>query len=119
MRLFVRNAAAVEAADWLGLADRLLERNRIADVVRICELGAVPLPRERILVAGDQYLRRKDIDATLRLYELAQADRDRWAKLVDVLAAIPDRMRQAVEVVERHLGDEAEEPRPRHIKAVK
>jgi hypothetical protein len=119
MRLFVRNAAAVTAADWVGLADRLLERNRIADVVRICELGSVPLPRERILQAGDQYLRRKDIDAALRLYELADADRDRWAHLVDVVTAIPDRMRQAVEIVERHLGVEAEELRPRHIKAVK
>lgn len=119
MRLFVRNAAAVEAGDWVGLADRLLERNRIADVVRICELGAVPLPRERILNTADQYLRRKDVDAALRLYELAEADRDRWARLVDVLTAIPDRMRQAVEVVERHLGPEAEAPRHRHIQAVK
>jgi len=119
MRLFVRNASVVAAADWVGLADRLLERNRIADVVRICELGAVPLPRERILQTADQYLRRKDVDAALRLYELAAADRERWQRLVDVLTAIPDRMRQAVEVVERHLGPDAEDVRPRHIKAVK
>ncbi|HSV08906.1 MAG TPA: hypothetical protein VLI07_20490, partial [Candidatus Binatus sp.] len=50
MRLFVRNAELVTAADWTRLADRLLERNRIPDVVRVCELGTVPLPRERLLV---------------------------------------------------------------------
>ena len=122
MKLFTRNAALVTAADWNRLADRLLERKRIADVVRICELGCVPLPRERMLSAGDAYLKRKDVDAALRLYELADADRERWTRLVDVLTALPDRERQAVEIVERHLAGEPtpEEPRAlRHIKAVK
>ena len=64
----------------------------------------------------------------MRLYELAGADRERWTRLVDVLTAIPDRERQAIEIVDRHLGGEAQpEPPlreatsklPRQIKAVK
>ena len=132
MRLFVRNAALVTSADWTRLAERLLERNRVPDAVRVCELGTVPLPRERLLAAADASLKRKDIDATVRLYELAGADRDRWTRLVDVLTALPDRARQAIEIVERHLGNEPVQPeptvqesaardarRPRQIKAVK
>ena len=128
MRLFVRNAELVTAADWAGLAERLLERNRIPDAVRVCELGGVPLPRERMLVAADASLRRKDVDGAMRLYELAGADRERWAKVVDVLTALPDRERQAIEIVDRHLGGESPEPRlqeartkaaGRQIKAVK
>jgi len=128
MKLLVRNAELVTAADWSRLADRLLERNRIPDVVRICELGGVPLPRERMLETGDACLRRKDVDGALRLYELADADRERWTRLVDVLTGLPDRERQAVEVVERHLGGSEpvlesrspSQPRAaRQIKAVK
>lgn len=126
MRLFVRNSELVSAADWTRLADRLLERNRIPDVVRICELGGVPLPRDRMLATGDACLKRKSVDDAMRLYELASADRDRWTRLVDVLTSLPDRMRQAVEVADRHLSalptpaPEPEEAKaPRHIKAVK
>jgi hypothetical protein len=132
MRLFVKNAELVTAADWTRLAERLLERNRIPDAVRVCELGAVPLPRERLLAAADAFLKRKDVDGAMRLYELAGADRERWTHLVDVLTALPDRARQAIEIVERHLGSEPtpeppiEEPKPareakaaRQIKAVK
>ena len=127
MRLFVRNAELVSAADWTNLADRLLERNRIPDAVRVCELGGVPLPRERMLATADACLRRKDVDGAMRLFELADADRDRWAQLVDVLTTLPDRERQAVEIVDRHLGGQLQpEPRvqthakaPRQIKAVK
>lgn len=122
MKLFTRNAALVTSVDWTHLADRLLERNRIPDVVRICELGSVPLPRERILATADAHLKRKDIDSTLRLYELVGADRERWTRLVDILTALPDRQRQAIEIVERHLGAaevEEEVPARRHIKAVK
>lgn len=129
MRLFVRNAEMVAPPDWTRLADRLLERNRIADVVRVCELGAVPLPRERLLSTGDACLRRRDVDGALRLFELADADRERWTKLVDALTGLPDRARQAVEVAERHLKPEPTGPRissvgrsdgaPRQIKAVK
>lgn len=126
MRLFVRNAQLVSPQDWTLLGDRLLERNRIADVVRVCEIGSVPLPRERMLASGDACLRRKDVEGTLRLYELADADRERWARLVDTLTALPDRGRQAIEIATRHLtGDEVarreptEATAPRQIKAVK
>ena len=132
MRLLVRNAELVVGADWNRLAERLLERNRIPDAVRVCELGGVPLPRERLLVAADAFLKRKDIDGALRLYELVGADRERWTRLVDLMTALPDRARQAVEIAERHLGPSAdcdppaEAPKPardakppRQIKAVK
>ncbi len=121
MRLFLRNAGLVAPADWTRLADRLLERNRTADVVRICELGQVPLPRERMLTSGDALLKRKDVDGAMRISELVHADRDRWVKLVDVMTALPDRARQAVEIVERHVASPApeEQDSPRHIKAVK
>ena len=128
MRLFVRNAELVTPIDWTNLADRLLERNRIPDAVRVCELGGVPMPRERMLATADACLRRKDVDGAMRLFELADADRDRWVQLVDVLTSLPDRERQAVEIVDRHLGGQLQpEPRiqdtrakaPRQIKAVK
>jgi hypothetical protein len=120
MRLFLRNAVLVEAADWSRLAERLLERNRIADVVRICELGSVPLPRERMLASGDALLRRKDFDGAIRVYELVDVDRDRWTMLVDAMTAVPDRARQAVEIVQRHLASPpVQADPPRHIKAVK
>ena len=45
MKLFVRNAPVVEPDDWTRLSERLMERNRIPDVVRVCEVGGVPLPR--------------------------------------------------------------------------
>src|SRR5262249_36750691 len=114
MKLFVRNAELVVSADWSRLAERLMERNRIPDVVRICALGGVPLPGEEMLAAGDAFLRRKDVDGAIRLFELAEADRERWTRLVDVMTALPDRARQAVEIVERHLAPEpqAEEQRP-------
>ena len=121
MSLFVKNVALVTTEDWTRLADRLLERNRVPDVVRVCELGGVPLPRERMLQSGDLALRRRDVDSAMRIYELADADRERWARMVDVMTAIPNRARQAVEVVGRHLAPEppAEETRRRHMKAVK
>jgi hypothetical protein len=59
-----------------------MERSRIPDVVRVCEVGGVPLPRERMLGIADEHLRRKDVDTAIRLYELAGADRERWAHLV-------------------------------------
>jgi hypothetical protein len=103
MKLFVRNAPAVEPGDWTYLAERLMERSRIPDVVRVCETGGVPLPRERMLGLADDHLRRKDVDTAIRLYELADADHERWVRLVDVLTGLPDRERLAIEVTERHL----------------
>lgn len=107
MKLFVRNAELVSPADWTRLVDRLMERNRMLDVVRVCELGAVPLPRERMLAVGDAYLERKNVDEAIRYYEMAVADRARWARIVDVLTSIPDREYQAVGIAERHLGEDA------------
>jgi hypothetical protein len=89
IKLFVRNAPVVDPADWTRLAERLMERSRIPDVVSICELGGVPLPRERMLALGDGHLRRKDVDTCIRLYELGVADRERWTKVVDVLTGLP------------------------------
>jgi hypothetical protein len=123
LKLFVRNADLVSPGDWTALAQNLMERLRIPDVVRVCELGGVPLPRERMLEMADARLKRKDVDTAMRLYELADADRERWARMVDVLAALPNRERQAVEVAARHLPAAAEaEPEiapRRRITAVK
>ena len=112
MKIFLRNAELVSAEDWRALSDRLMERNRIADVVRVCEMGGVPLPRERMLALADMHLRRKDLDAAIRLYELADADREHWARVVDLLTAVPERQRLALELAERHLcpDDDAEPP---------
>lgn len=111
MRLFVRNAALVEPADWTSLSERLMERNRVADVVRVCEMGSVPLPRERLLALGDGHLRRKDVDEAIRYYELGDADRERWARVIDVLTGLPDRELQAVGLAERHLRDPLDDVR--------
>jgi len=110
MKLFVRNAPGVDPADWTRLAERLMERSRILDVVRVCELGGVPLPRERMLGIADDYLRRKDVDTAIRLYELGGADRERWVRLVDVLSGLPDRERLAIGMTERHLQPDAIPP---------
>jgi len=112
MKLFVRNAPAVDPSDWTRLSERLMERSRIPDVVRVCEIGGVPLPRERMLGIADEHLRRKDVDTTIRLYELSGADRERWARLVDVLTGLPDRERLAIEVTQRHLEPEHTPPPP-------
>jgi hypothetical protein len=103
MKLFVRNAPVVEPDDWTRLAERLMERSRIPDVVRVCEVGGVPLPRERMLGIADDHLRRKDVDTAIRLYELAGADRERWSALVDVLTRLPGRELHALEMAQRHL----------------
>jgi len=49
MRLFVRHAALVEKRDWNRLVQRLMDRHRIADAVRVCEIGGVPLPYAQLL----------------------------------------------------------------------
>ena len=121
MKLFVRNVTEVTVEDWSVLVDRLMERNRVTDVVTVCGLASIPLPGERMLELGDRALRRRDIDAALRFYELGRADRERWGMMLDVLTTYPDRERQAVEVVARHLGEERDAPEGRraHIRAVK
>jgi hypothetical protein len=103
MRIFARHATLVGADDWTRLVARLLERGRVVDAVAVCQTGGVPLPRQALLALGDRQLARKDVDAALRYYELAEADRERWAALLDVLTRLPGRELQATEVAARHL----------------
>jgi hypothetical protein len=120
LKLLKRNAEHVTREDWSRLAECLMDRNRVNDVVSICELGGVPLPRQRLLELGDVQLRRRAVDEAIRLYELAAADQERWLRTLDVLTGLPDRQRQAVAIVERHLGDEADDAMvPPHIRVVK
>jgi len=107
MRLFVRNAAQVEKRDWTLLVEHLMDRQRIVDAVRVCEIGDVPVPCARLLALGDASLRRKDIEAAIRFYELGDADRKRWARVVDLLSARPDQERRAIALAERYLVGEA------------
>lgn len=120
LKLLVRNAEHVAREDWVLLAERLMDRNRVSDVVTICELGSVPLPRQRLLELGDSYLQRRAVDSAIRIFELAEADQDRWLRTLDVLTGLPERQRQAISIVERHLNDSADEAAPTtHIRVVK
>jgi hypothetical protein len=124
LELFTRNADIVGANDWHGLRDKLLERGRIQDMVRVCQLGHIALPTEALLARGDKGLITKDIDLVIDLFELAGADRARWEKVVDVLVDMPDRKRQAVSIADRYLVDAADttaasRPAPTPIKAIK
>jgi hypothetical protein len=106
----------VGAEDWERLRDKLLERGRIPDMVRVCEVGKVAIPRERLLERADRALVTKDVDLVLDLYELAEADRGRWEKLLDILIEMPERKRQAVTIADRYLIDRAE-PAPARVRA--
>ena len=108
LELFSRNADIVAMADWSLLRDKLLDRGRIQEMVRVCELGRVPMPSEQLLIRGDKALKTKDIDLAIDLFELATADRARWEKVVDVLIEMPDRKRQAVAIADRYLVDHTE-----------
>jgi hypothetical protein len=124
LELFARNADTVLPQDWTALRDKLLDRGRIQDMVRVCDLGHVPIPSEQLLVRGDKALMTKDIDLVINLYELANADRPRWEKVVDVLVEMPDRKRQAVALAGRYLVDPVAAPAavraaPTPIKAFK
>ncbi len=110
LELFTRNADVVPSADWCLIRDKLLERGRIQDMVRVCELGHVPIPSEQLIVRGDKALKTKDIDLAIDLYELAGADAPRWERVVDVLIEMPDRKRQAVTIADRYLVDQVEVP---------
>ena len=103
MRIFGRNVAQVTADDWTLLVERLLERGRIAAAVDVCQTGGLPLPRQELLALGDRHLRRKDVDGAIHYYELADADHERWAELVDVLTRFPGRELHAVAVAQRYL----------------
>ena len=125
LEFFTRNADSVGDPDWVSLRDKLLERGRIQDMVRVCDLGHVPMPREQLLNRADKALLTKDIDLVIDLFELAEADRPRWEKVVDVLIEMPERKRQAVSIADRYLVDPSEavpansRPAPTPIKAVK
>jgi hypothetical protein len=121
LKLFVRNAGSVTTEDWTLLRDRLIERGRFQDAIRVCELGDIPLPTDRLLEVGDRHLQRKDVDMAIHLYELAGADRERWSRVLDVLVVMPERERQAIEVAERYLssGAPAAEVQDRRMKIVK
>jgi hypothetical protein len=106
LALFVRNAPLVAAADWETVVDRLMKRRRIADVVRVCRLGSIPLPRARLLELGDAALARRDVESAKDLYEIAEADTERWSRLLDFLIGSPERSRMALAVAARHLGDD-------------
>ena len=103
MRLFAQNQAEVEPSDWTDLAEKMIERDRIADAVRVCEVGGVPRPRERLLALGDHYLQRRDTDRAIRFYETGTADQDRWSRVVDVLTNLPDQELRAIDLAERYL----------------
>jgi hypothetical protein len=120
LRIFMQHADTVPAEDWTALRDRLLERGRVADVVTVCRAGKIPIPREELLQLGDQYLARADVDRTIDLYELIEADQARWEQVVDRLIEMPDRFQQARSIAARHLGGRARESeRPRLIKMAK
>jgi hypothetical protein len=103
MRIFERNAALVTQADWTPLVERLLERGRMAEAIHVCRMGDLPLPRQQLLAFGDRQLRRRDLAGAIHYYELANADRERWSALVDVLSRLPDGELQAIAIAERHL----------------
>jgi len=99
----MRHVALVTPEDWTHLVTRLLERGRIADVVAACQAGGLPLPREPLLALGDDHVKRRDVLAAVRYYELAGADVERWASLVDLLSRLPGHELHATEVAQRHL----------------
>ena len=107
LELFTRNADIVAADDWGDLRDKLLERGRIQDMVRVCQLGHVPIPSEKLITRAEKALVSKDIDVVIDLYELAGVGRERWERVVDILVDMPDRKRQAVQIADRYLVDDA------------
>jgi len=107
MSILVRHSAYVGADDWQLLIERLMERHRIADVVSICALSGASLPRERLLAIGDKHLHRRDADGAIHFYEMGEADRERWSRVVDVLAMRPDRKLRAVSIAARYLVSDA------------
>jgi len=106
LRLFLENAAHVRAEDWSVLSERLIADGRLDDAVSVCRTGGIELPRAELLARGDQELRRRDIDAAIHHYELAEASRERWEALVDVLVGLPGRELTVRMVARKHLVDE-------------
>jgi len=107
MRLFIQDPAPFAPKDWTDLAEKMIERDRIADAVEVCEIGGVPLPRERLLKLGDHYLDRRDTDRAIHFYEIGTADRERWSRVVDVLTTMPAQELRAIELAGRYLVSDA------------
>lgn len=107
MRLFAQNPAVVEPEDWMELAHKMLERDRIADAARVCAVGGVPLPREHLLALGDRCLERRDTDRAIQFYQTGTADQERWNRVMDVLTSSPDQELRAIELAERYLVSKA------------
>ena len=107
LRLFAQNRSVVEPEDWSDLAEKMLERDRILDAVRVCEVGGIPPPRERLLELGDRYLDRRDTERAIHFYESGSADHKRWSRLVDVLSNSPEQELRAIELAGRYLVSDA------------
>jgi len=103
MRIFQRNVPDVSANDWALLVSRLLDGGRVADAVQVCQTAELPLPSEELLALGDGHLRRRNVDAAIRCYEMGDADLQRWADLVDVLTRFPGGERRATALANRYL----------------
>jgi len=106
LRLFLENAAHVRAEDWSLISERLIAEGRLDDAVYVCRTGGIELPRAEVLARGDQELRRRDIDGAIHHYELADASRERWEALLDVLIGLPNRELTARAIARKHLADE-------------
>ena len=106
LRLFLENAAHVRAEDWSLLSERLLADGRLDDAVYVCRRGGIELPRAELLARGDQELRRRNVDGAIHHYELAEAPRERWEALLDVLVGLPGRELTARAIARKHLVDE-------------
>jgi hypothetical protein len=106
LRLFLENAAHVRAEDWSLISERLIAEGRLDDAVYVCRTGGIELPRAEVLARGDQELRRRDIDGAIHHYELADASRERWEALLDVLIGLPNRELTARAIARKHLVDE-------------
>jgi hypothetical protein len=119
MRLYAQNPGVVDASDWIDLADKMIERDRIDDAVRVCEAGGVPLPRERLLAIGDRCLERRDTNQAIHFYEKAAADEARWSRVVDVLTNSPDQELLAIELAERYLISKAPVADARPVSRIK
>ena len=118
LRMFLQHPANFTAADWTNLRDGLLARGRIADVIDVCKVSGIPIPRDELLSLGDEHLRRADVERAISFYEMAEADQVRWERVVDQLIERPDRHQQARSIAVRHLSGTAtrQTERPRIVK---
>ncbi len=121
LRMFMQHPTYFTPADWTSLRDCLLVRGRITDVIDICKVAGIPIPRDELLSMGDEYLRRTDVERAITFYEIAAADQARWERVIDHLIQRPDRYQQARSIAVRHLSGHAarQTERPRVVKLAK